>query len=453
MKVCVIGVGYVGLVTGVCLAEIGHNVICVDNVNGKVEKLKKGISPIHEPGLEEFIKRNLQLGNIDFTSDIKNGIEKSEIILISVGTPSLSNGQADLSYVENVAIEIGKYINNEKVIVNKSTVPIGSGDWVSNIISKSIEKNNPNKNIKFNIVSNPEFLREGSALKDTFFPERIIIGSLSKKAVQKMLELYKPLIEQSFDWPSDMIRPIPKYQKIPVVISDLASAEMIKYASNSFLATKISFVNEIANICEKVGADIKKVTEGMGLDSRIGPKFLNAGIGWGGSCLPKDVSALAYTAKEYGYTPEILNAVSAVNTKQRNKIVKRVQDELKIVKGKTIAVLGIAFKPNTDDTRESPAISVMNSLVHLDASIKAYDPIVKERPQSLSERVIIAQDVYDCIKDADLLILATEWDEFKNLDFVKIKSIMNNNIIIDGRNLFDKEKLLNLGFKYIGIGR
>ena len=453
MKVCIIGVGYVGLVTGVCLAEIGHNVICVDNVETKIEKLKKGISPIYEPGLDRFIQKNLQSKNIDFTNDIKSGVEKSEIILISVGTPSLANGQADLSYVENVAIEIGKYINSDKVIVNKSTIPIGSGYWVSNIISKSIEKNNPNKNIKFEIVSNPEFLREGSALKDTFFPERIIIGSSSKQAIEKILELYKPLLEQSFNWPSDLQRILPKGQKVPVVISDLASAEMIKYASNSFLATKISFVNEVANICEKVGADIKKVTEGMGFDSRIGSKFLQAGIGWGGSCLPKDVSALVYTAKEYGLTPEILSAAAAINSKQRLKIVKRVQDELKIVKGKTIAVLGIAFKPNTDDVRESPAISIMNSLVHLDASIKAYDPIVKVRPQNLKEKVTICKDAYEAISDADLLILATEWDEFKNLDYKRIKSLMANDIIIDGRNLFDKEELQKLGFKYIGIGR
>jgi UDPglucose 6-dehydrogenase len=453
MKVCIIGVGYVGLVTGVCLADIGHNVICVDNVDGKIEKLNKGISPIYEPGLERFIKKNLQSGNICFTNDIKSGVEKSEVILISVGTPSLSTGQADLSYVENVAIEIGKYINNEKTIVNKSTIPIGSGYWVSNIISKSIEKNNSNKNVKFDIVSNPEFLREGSALMDTFFPERIIIGSSSKHAIEKILELYKPLLEQSFDWPSDIQRALPKGQKIPVVTSDLASAEMIKYASNSFLATKISFVNEVANICEKVGADIKKVTEGMGLDSRIGSKFLQAGIGWGGSCLPKDVSALAYTAKEYGLSPEILNAIITVNSKQRIKIVKRVQDELKIVKGKTIAVLGIAFKSNTDDVRESPAISIMNSLVHLDASIKAYDPIVKERPHSLNEKVILCKDAYEAIKDADLLIVATEWQEFKKMDYAIIKSLMAHTIIIDGRNLFDKDKLEDLGFKYIGIGR
>ncbi|MHB8279502.1 MAG: UDP-glucose dehydrogenase family protein [Candidatus Humimicrobiaceae bacterium] len=453
MKVCIIGVGYVGLVTGVCLAEIGHDVICVDNIEAKIEKLKKGISPIYELGLENFINKNLKSGKLNFSTDLKFGVENSEIIFISVGTPSLSNGQADLSYVEAVAADIGKYINNEKVIVNKSTVPIGSGDWVSMIVSESIVKNNINKNVKFHVVSNPEFLREGSAIGDTFFPDRIVIGSSSKKAIEKMLELYKPIIEQSFDWTSDIPRILPKSQKVPVVTADLTSAEMIKYAANSFLATKISYINEVANICEKVGADILKVAEGMGLDSRIGPKFLNAGIGWGGSCFPKDVSALAYIANEYGMTPQILNSIINVNREQRLKIVKKVQDELKIVKGKTIAVLGIAFKPDTDDTREAPAISIMNSLINLGAKIKAYDPIVKERPQNLSEKVYLSKDVYDAIKDSDLLILATEWNEFKNLDYARIKSLMVHNIIIDGRNLFDKEKLENLGFKYIGIGR
>jgi len=453
MKVCVIGVGYVGLVTGVCLADIGHNVICVDNIEAKIEKLKKGVSPIYEPELERFIDKNIKSGRINFTTDIKYGVENSEIIFISVGTPSLSNGQADLSYVEAVASDVGKYVNGEKVIVNKSTVPIGSGDWVSMIVSESILKNNINKNVKFHVVSNPEFLREGSAIGDTFFPDRIVIGSSSKKAIEKMLELYKPLIEQSFDWPSNLPRLIPMGQKVPVVTADLTSAEMIKYAANSFLATKISYINEVANICEKVGADVLKVAEGIGLDSRIGPKFLNAGIGWGGSCFPKDVSALAYIANEYGMTPQILNSIISVNREQRLKIVKKVQDELKIVKGKTIAILGIAFKPDTDDTREAPAISIMNSLINLGAKIKAYDPIVKERPQNLSEKVYLSKGVYDAIKDSDLLILATEWNEFKNLDYARIKSSMAHNIIIDGRNLFDKGKLEDLGFKYIGIGR
>ena len=453
MKVCIVGVGYVGLVTGVCLAEIGHDVICVDNVKEKIEKLNNNISPIYEPGLERFIESNLKKGNIRFTTNLKDGVENSEIIFISVGTPSLPNGQADLSYVELVAADIGKYINNEKIIVNKSTVPIGSGDWVSMIISESIEKNNPNKNVKFNVVSNPEFLREGCAICDTFFPDRIVIGSTSKKAIEKMLELYKPLIEQSFDWPEDLERILPKGEKVPTVITDLTSAEMIKYAANSLLATKISFINEVANICEKVGADVLRVAEGIGLDSRIGSKFLNAGIGWGGSCFPKDVSALAYIANEYGMTPQILNSVINVNREQRLKIVKKVQDELKIVKGKIIAILGIAFKPDTDDTREAPAISIMNSLINLGAKINAYDPIVKEKPATLNDKVNMAKDLYSAIKGADLVILATEWGEFKSIDFEKVKSIMNNNIIIDGRNLFDKKSLEALGFKYIGIGR
>jgi len=453
MKVCVIGVGYVGLVTGVCLAEIGHNVICVDSIIAKIEKLKKSISPIYEPGLENFIDGNLKSGRINFTTDIRHGIENSEVIFVSVGTPSLTNGQADLSYVETVAADIGRYINNEKIIVNKSTVPIGSGDWVSMVVSESIEKNNPKKDIKFDVVSNPEFLREGSAVGDTFFPDRIVIGSSSEKAIKKMLELYRPIIDQSFDWPSNLTRLLPKGQKVPVVVSDLTSAEMIKYAANSFLAAKISYINEVANVCEKVGADILKVAEGIGLDSRIGPKFLNAGIGWGGSCFPKDVSALAYIANEYGMTPQILNSIISVNREQRLKIVKKVQDELKIVKGKTIAVLGIAFKPDTDDTREAPSISIMNSLINLGAKIKAYDPVVKKRPPNLSEKVYLSKDVYDAVKDSDLLILATEWNEFKNLDYDRVKNLMAHSIIIDGRNLFDKNKLEDLGFRYIGIGR
>lgn len=453
MKVCIVGVGYVGLVTGVCLAEIGHDVICVDNVKEKIEKLKDSKSPIYEPGLEAFIDSNLKKNKIKFTTDLREGVERSEIIFISVGTPSLSNGQADLSYVEAVATDIGRHINNEKIIVNKSTVPIGSGDWVSMIVSESIVKNNPNKNVNFYVVSNPEFLREGCAIGDTFFPDRIVIGSSSVAAINKMLELYNPLIEQSFDWNGDFERLLPKGQKVPTVTTDLTSAEMIKYAANSLLATKISFINEIANICEKVGADILMVAKGIGLDSRIGPKFLNAGIGWGGSCFPKDVSALAYIANEYGMTPQILNSVISVNKEQRLKIVKKVQDELRIIKGKIIAVLGIAFKPDTDDTREAPAISIMNSLVNLGAKIKAYDPIVKNRPVTLNEKVNIEKDMYSAINNADLLILATEWDEFKNIDFKKVKNTMSNNIIIDGRNIFNRKELEELGFKYIGIGR
>ena len=453
MKVCVIGTGYVGLVTGVCLAEIGHDLVCVDSVQAKIDKLNKGVSPIYEPGLDFFLKKNLKAGRIHFTSNLRQGVETGEIIFISVGTPSQVNGQPDLSYVEAVASDVGKYLNLEKIIVNKSTVPIGSGDWVSMIVSESIETNKIHKNVRFSVASNPEFLKEGTAVSDTFFPDRIVIGSSSKKAVSKLLELYKPIIDQSFAWPTRMPRLIPKGRKVPVVITDLTSAEMIKYAANSFLATKISFINEIGNICEKVGADVFRVAEGIGLDSRIGPKHLKAGIGWGGSCFQKDVSALSCIANEYGLVPQILYAVVKVNEEQRLKVIKKVQDELKIVKGKRIAVLGIAFKPNTDDTRDAPSISIMNGLVELGAKVRAFDPIVKERPAALNDKVKICTDLYSAIKDADLMILATEWDEFAALDFGRIKKMMSHHIIIDGRNIYDKAEIESMGFKYIGIGR
>ena len=453
MNVCIIGTGYVGLVTGVCLAEIGNNVICVDKIKEKVDILNNGKPTIYEPNLEKFLKGNIQNNRLQFTTDISNAVIKSEIIYICVGTPSLSNGQADLKFVEEAANEIGKYINGEKVIVNKSTVPIGSGDWVSMVVSDSLKGNNSsNEKITFSVVSNPEFLREGSAISDTFFPDRIVIGSSSKKAIDKMIKLYEPIINQSFNW-QDSERLIPKNTKIPVVVSDLTSAEMIKYAANSFLATKISFVNEIANICEKVGADIVKVSEGMGLDKRISPMFLNAGIGWGGSCFPKDVLALSNIAGEYGLSTQILNAVINVNREQRLKIKQKIQDELKIIKGKTIGVLGISFKPNTDDTREAPSIKIMNDLVNLGARVKAYDPIVNKSPQSLNKKVMICSNAYDVVKDADMFILATEWEDFLKLDYAKVKGMMRSPVIIDGRNYLDRNSLKKQGFKYIGIGR
>lgn len=453
MDICIIGTGYVGLITGVCLAEIDNNVICVDKIKEKISLLNSGKSPIYEPNLEKFLKNNIQKNRLRFTTDIFKAVTKSEIIYICVGTPSLSNGQADLRYIEEAASEIGKYINEEKVIVNKSTVPIGSGDWVSMVISDSLESNNStNEKIDFSVVSNPEFLREGSAISDTFFPDRIVIGSSSKKAIDKMIKLYEPIINQSFNW-RDSERLIPKNTKIPVVISDLTSAEMIKYAANSFLATKISFINEIANICEKVGADIVKVSEGIGLDKRIGSMFLDAGIGWGGSCFPKDISALSNIAGEYGLSTQLLNAAVNVNREQRLKIKQKIQDELKIIKGKTIGVLGISFKPNTDDTRESPSIKIMNDLVNLGARVKAYDPVVSATPGLLSKKIEICGSAYEALKSADIFILATEWEEFLKLDYAKIKDIVRNPILIDGRNYLDKNSLEKQGFKYIGIGR
>lgn len=458
MNVCIIGTGYVGLVTGVCLAEIGNNVICVDKIKEKVDLLSNGKVPIYEPELDNFLQRNIKNNKLAFTTNISDAIKESGIIYICVGTPPLSDGNVDLRYVEEVAKDIGNNLNGYKAIVNKSTVPIGSGDWVSMIINDNIKNKVDNKSdysdiiVSFDVVSNPEFLREGTAISDTFFPDRIVLGSSSKKAIDIMKKLYEPIINQSFEWPDDK-RLIPKGSKIPVVISDLTSAEMIKYAANSFLATKISFINEIANICEKVGADVSKVAEGIGLDKRIGPAFLNAGIGWGGSCFPKDVSALSNIAGEYGLSTQILNAVVNVNREQRLKITQKIQNELKIIKGKTIGVLGISFKPDTDDTRDAPSIKIMNDLVNLGARVKAYDPIVSAAPGSLSKKVEICSSAYEAVRGADMFILATEWEEFLDLDFNKIKELMHNSSIIDGRNYLDKSRLEKLGFKYIGIGR
>jgi len=490
MKVCVIGTGYVGLVTGVCLSEIGHNIICVDNDSEKIKKLLSGVMPIYEPGLDILVLKNLNSKNLQFTTDISSAIKSQDIIFICVGTPPRPDGSADLQYVEEVAKQIGNNINSYKIVVNKSTVPIGSGDWVSIIINDNINSNNnlnsndsnydPNNNLKndsknnlknnnnslnkksdivsfkFDVVSNPEFLREGTAIADTFFPDRIVLGSSSKEAINIMKKLYEPIINQSFKVCDELLKILPNTKNtspIPVVETDLVSAEMIKYAANSFLATKISFINEIANICEKAGADIKKVAYGIGLDSRIGPKFLNAGIGWGGSCFPKDVSALTKIAAEYGISTQLLNAVINVNSQQRHKVVQKVQEMLKIVKGKSIGILGISFKPNTDDTRDAPAITIINNLINLGAKIKAYDPVVKKIPESLNPKTIFCPKVEDVFDGADLIILATEWEEFANLDFCRLSKKMREKNLIDGRNFLDKEKLLSLGFNYIGIGR
>jgi len=441
------GTGYVGLVTGTCFANLGNEVVCVSGDENKINLLKQGKVPIYEPDLDELIEKNVKENRLFFDTDSEKSIQKSEIIFICKGTPSQPNGQVNLKYVEDAAIEIGRAINDYKIVVNKSTVPIGSGDWVSMIIND--EQVKLNKKVPFDVVSCPEFLREGSAIYDVFFTDRIVIGSSSKNAIETMKKLYEPIINQTFE--TDL-NPRPK-TKVPLVVTDLTSAEMIKYAANSFLATKISFINEIASICEKVGADVTKVADGIGLDKRIGREFLNAGLGWGGSCFPKDLSAISQIAAEYGLSTQIINAVVQANKQQRSNIIKKAQELLKILKGKTIGVLGISFKPDTDDTRYAPAITIINNLIKLGARVKVYDPIVKNRPMDLSEKVIFCKDAYDATKNSHLLILATEWDEFIKLDFEKIKGSMSNSLIIDGRNVLDKEKLINLGFTYIGIGR
>jgi UDPglucose 6-dehydrogenase len=452
MKVCVIGTGYVGLVTGVCLAEIGRNVICVDKDENKINMLLNGKMPIYEPGLDKLVEKNVKKKNLIFSKDVESAIKSQDILFICVGTPPLPDGSADLQQVEEVAKVIGNNLNDYKIIVNKSTVPIGSGDWVSMIINDNTNNSHVKSDATFDVVSNPEFLREGTAISDTFFPDRIVLGSSSKSAIGTMKKLYEPIISQKFDLMDISFDP-KNSQSIPIVETDLVSAEMIKYAANSFLATKISYINEIANICEKAGADVNMVAYGIGLDSRIGTKFLNAGIGWGGSCFPKDVIALTKIAAEYGLSTQLLNSVVNVNNQQRLKVVQKVQETLKIVKGKSIGVLGISFKPNTDDTRDSPPITIMNNLVNLGAKVKAYDPVVKKTPETLNSKVLICGSTEDIFRNSDLVILATEWEDFKDLNYKENGKLMKDMNFIDGRNFLDKEEMISYGFNYLGIGR
>lgn len=427
MRLCVIGVGYVGLVTGACLSDLGNNVICIDVDKKKIRNLKKNILPIYEPGLEELIKRNKS--RLKFTTNIKEGIEKSDIIFIAVGTPPKENGEADLTYVKDVAKAIGKYINGYKIIVDKSTVPVGMGDLVESIIDE-ISKGRK----KFDVVSCPEFLREGSALYDFMNPDRIIIGAKNKTVANKVAEIFQPL-------------------NTKIIITDLRSAEMIKYASNSFLATKISFINEIANICEKVGADVEIVANGMGSDKRIGRLFLNAGAGFGGSCFPKDVSALINIARSEDYDPIILKAVMEINKMQKKSIVTKIKKMLGTIEGRTIGILGIAFKPETDDIREAVSLEVMRALLEKGCRIKAYDPAAIQNAKKIIKEVKYVKNAYEVAENAECLVILTEWNEFKELDLKKIKSIMKFPNIVDGRNIYDPETVKKMGFHYIGVGR
>ncbi|MBO0861813.1 MAG: UDP-glucose/GDP-mannose dehydrogenase family protein, partial [Chloracidobacterium sp.] len=458
MEVCVIGTGYVGLVTGTCLAYLGHSVVGVDVDERKIEMLRKGKSPIYEPGLDQLIASGLQRGNLRFSSDLANPVKDSEIIFIAVGTPPLASGKADLSYVKTVAQSIGRALDCERrrVIVNKSTVPIGSGNWVEMLVKEGLSENPawldkqasasnaPTGDLTggrrsngsraediFLIASNPEFLREGSAICDTFYPDRIVIGAADPYAAERLRALYEPIVEQTFTPPASAPRPA-DVTAIPVVTTDLASAEMIKYAANAFLATKISFANEIANVCERVGADIKEVVRGFGLDSRIGPKFLNAGVGWGGSCFGKDVSALIDIAKEYGYEPTLLHSTVDVNRRQRHVPVQKLQEALKIIKGKTIGLLGLAFKPDTDDLRDAPAIEIAFELIEKGARVKAYDPIANEvcRSQRPELNIEYAANAMALAENCDAIVIVTEWEEFRYLDLNQIGEVMNAKVLI-----------------------
>ena len=448
MRVCVIGTGYVGLVTGACLAYIGHDVICVDNNEEKVKLMKSGQSPIHEPGLPEVITESIRQGKIEFTTNVAAGVQHGEVIFIAVGTPSLADGRSDMRYVESVARSIGENLTEGyRVIVNKSTVPIGSGDWVRMIVLDGMAGKSNIDQIQFDVVSNPEFLREGVAVYDTFNPDRIVVGSGSDRALNLMQQLYTPIIDRSFAENKTL-------PPVPVVITDLNSAEMIKYAANAFLATKISFVNEVANICDRVGADVKEVARGIGLDSRIGSKFLQAGIGWGGSCFGKDVSALIYTAEDYGYSTEILKACVRVNELQRTLVVEKLQQALKILKGKTIGLLGMTFKPDTDDMRDAPALTLIEQLSRLGARVKAYDPLVSQSGlrQGFSN-VIVETDLERLADGCDAVVLVTDWQEFLAIDYAKMLTLMAHPVIVDARNFLDGKALKALGYQYIGIGR
>jgi len=429
-NLCVIGTGYVGLVTGVCFADLGNKVICLDVDEERIDKLNRGIMPIFEPGLEQLVKINTQSGRLTFTTVHASALEDAEFAFIAVGTPSGVDGEADMQYVRSVAEAIADNVDHSIIVVNKSTAPVGTGDWVTDII----RKRRGGKPLDFEVVSNPEFLREGSAINDFMCPDRIVLGCTNHDAANQVAKLYLPL-------------------RSSILITDLRTAEMIKYASNAFLATRISFINEIANICEEVGADVREVATGMGYDKRIGHSFLDAGLGWGGSCFPKDVKALAHMAVIHGTHPQLLQAVMEINRNMRRMVIVKLRRSLGTLDEKIIGVLGLSFKPNTDDVRDAPALEVIHLMQNEGAVIRAYDPQATENAARQLNRVTLCKTPYEVAEGSDALVLATEWNEFKELDFQRIKASMKNPLIVDGRNLWDSDRLTEIGFTYFGIGR
>ncbi|MCT6829293.1 UDP-glucose/GDP-mannose dehydrogenase family protein [Bacillus velezensis] len=430
-KIAVLGTGYVGLVSGTCFAEIGHHVTCCDINEAKIRSLQNGVIPIYEPGLEELAEKNVSAGRLSFTADIEPAVKAADIVYIAVGTPMSKTGEADLTYIKAAAQTIGEQLNGYKIIVTKSTVPVGTGKLVYQIVSESSKGTYP-----FDVASNPEFLREGSAVRDTMQMERAVIGATSEHAASVIEELHKPF-------------------RTKIVKTNLESAEMIKYAANAFLAAKISFINDIANICERVGADISHVSEGVGLDSRIGNKFLQAGIGFGGSCFPKDTTALLHIANAAGYPFEMMEAVIETNQKQRVRITEKLNRAIGPLKGKTVAVLGLAFKPHTNDVRSAPALDIITSLKEQGAHVKAYDPIaIPEAAAILGEGGIeYHAEMYSAIKNADACLITTDWPEVKEMDLQRVKRLLKQPVIIDGRNMFPLEYMRVSGFTYHSVGR
>ncbi len=429
-NIAVIGVGYVGLVTGACFADLGNRVVALDINEERIENLKKGILPIYEPGLGEVVERNVAAGRLSFTTSYKEALKGTEFVFICVGTPQGVDGEADLQYVRQAAQAIAENMEHRLIIINKSTVPVGTGDWVADIVRETQPKPIP-----FSVVSCPEFLREGSALQDFMNPDRTVLGSLERDAADEVARLHLPL-------------------RAPIVITDLRTAEMIKYASNAFLATKISFINEIANICEALGADVKEVAVGMGLDKRIGRFFLDAGVGYGGSCFPKDVSALKHMATVQGKHPQLLQAVMDINAFQRRLVIHKLRDLLgDDLSGKVIGLLGLAFKPNTDDMREAPSITIAKLLDEAGATVKGYDPVAMKVAEQVIPGISLCKDPYEVAQGCDALVIITDWNEFKSLDMERIKQLMRQPLLIDGRNIYDPQTMKEMGFVYRGFGR
>jgi UDPglucose 6-dehydrogenase len=431
MNICMVGTGYVGLVTGACLADLGMNVICVDKDETKVAALGRGVIPIYEPGLAELVARNERKGRLRFTTDLKAGIESALVIFIAVGTPPKADGSPDLTFVRQVAEAVAEHMNDYKVVVTKSTVPTGTGKMITDIIREK------NGKFEFSIVSNPEFLREGSAVNDFLHPDRIVIGCSDARAIEIMKEIYKPLF----------------LRETPFVITDVASAELIKYASNGFLAVKVSFINEIAHLCELMGANVQDVATGMGLDPRIGPRFLLPGPGFGGSCFPKDTSAAADIARNLGTTFELIEATIRVNARTKARMLEKIRGAAGPLAGKTAAVLGLSFKPETDDIRESPALAVVAGLLEAGASVRAFDPAAMENTKAVFPQLHYARDAYDCARGADFVVLATEWNEFRALDLDDLAGAVRSPTMIDLRNVYDPKELRAAGWNYTGVGR
>jgi UDPglucose 6-dehydrogenase len=458
MRVTVIGTGYVGAVTGACLAYLGHRVTCIDTDASKIARLRRGEPTIYEPHLVELMQLAAKRGGIDFDTDLSAAAAASDVIFIAVGTPSLSTGEANLQYLEAAARSIGAAMDAKRfrVVVNKSTVPVGSGNLVETLVREGIDDARPRErsHIRFGVASNPEFLREGCAIADSLYPDRVVTGASDPETLAVMQELYRPLVEQTFDPPPGVPRPA-GMDRVRLVSTTLTSAEMIKYAANAFLAMKIGFANEMANICEHVGAEAPEVMTGIGLDSRIGSKFLSPGLGWGGSCFGKDVLALLHTAREYGYESRLLRASIEVNTAQRQMVIQKLQEKLYILKGRTVGLLGLAFKPDTDDLRDAPSLHIAERLLQMGARVKAYDPVAMPacREQRPDLRIRCCASALELASESDALVLVTEWSEFRDLDLGTLARVMSRPILVDGRNVFSPEAARAAGFDYACIGR